>query len=241
MNSVVCIARKELASFFNSPVAYVVLGVFLAISGSLFFFFSPLFILNDASMRSFFSLMPVIFMFLAPAITMRLIAEERKSGTIEMLLTLPVREWEVVAGKYLAALSMVVIGVLCTLPWPFSLSLLTAPGAGMDWGPIAGGYLGTVLLSSSFLAVGMWASSLGKDQIVGFIVGLAICFCLWFPDKVAIFLPASLGSALEFLSADFHFENISRGVIDARDVLYYVTVTAIGLIATTRTLASVKK
>lgn len=241
MNSVIRIAQKELQSFFNSPVGYVVLGVFLALTGSLYFFFSPLFILNDASMRHFFGLMPVVFMFLAPAITMRLIAEERKSGTIESLLTLPVREWEVVAGKYLAAVVMVGVGVAFTISYPISLSLVTAEGASLDWGPIVGGYIGTMLLSSSFIAVGMWASALGKDQIVGFIVGLAVCFLLWFPDQVAIFLPASLGEVLKYLSANHHFQNIGRGVIDTRDVLYYVTVTAIGLIATTRTLASVRK
>lgn len=241
MKNVIRIARKELASFFNSPTGYVVLGVFLALSGSLYFFFSPLFILNDASMRHFFGLMPVVFMFLAPAITMRLIAEERKSGTIESLLTLPVKEWEVVVGKYLAALAMVAVGVAFTVSYPISLSMITAEGVSLDWGPIAGGYIGTILLASGFIAVGMWASSLGKDQIVGFIVGLAICFLLWFPDQVAIFLPESLGEVLKYLSANHHFQNIGRGVIDTRDLLYYVTVTAIGLIATTRTLASVRK
>jgi ABC-2 type transport system permease protein len=241
MKNVLRIAKKELSTFFNSPVAYVVLGVFLALSGALYFFFSPLFIYNDASMRGFFSLMPVVFMFLAPAITMRLIAEERKSGTIESLLTLPLQEWEVVVGKYLAALAMVAIGVAFTISYPISLTLITAPGTSLDWGPVLGGYIGTMLLSSAFIAVGMWASSLGKDQIVGFIVGLAVCFLLWFPDQVAIFMPETLGNFLKYLSANHHFQNVARGVVDPRDLLYYGTVTAIGLIATTRMLASVRK
>jgi ABC-2 type transport system permease protein len=241
MSATLRITRKELASFFNSPVAYVVLGMFLSVTGALYFFFSPLFIVNNATLRPFFSLMPLVFMFLAPAITMRLIAEERKSGTIESLLTLPVKEWEVVAGKYLAALVMVAIGMVFTITYPVSIAMLTAPGQSLDWGPVVGGYVGTMLLSSSFIAVGMWASSLGKDQIVGFIVGLTICFLLWLPDQIAIFVPEMLGNLMKSISANYHFENIARGVLDTRDVLYYVTVTVIGLIATTRTLASVRK
>ena len=234
------IARREFSTFFNSPVGYVVLGVFLAVSGFLFFFVGPLFLRGDANMRPFFGLMPVIFMFFAPAITMRLIAEERKSGTIENLLTLPVREWEVVVGKYAAAMGMVAVALAFTLPYPLSLSAITAPGASMDRGPVIAGYVSTLLLSSSFLAVGMWASALGKDQILGFIVGLAMCFALWIPDQISIFFPESFGSFLQFLSANHHFESIARGVIDTRDVLYYVTVTAVGLIGTTRMLASVR-
>ena len=241
MNRVFRIAQREFAAFFNSPVAYVVLGVFLALCGVLFFFFGPLFIRNDASLRSFFGLMPVVFMFLAPAVTMRLVAEERKRGTIEGLLTLPVREWEVVAGKFLGALGMVLVGLAFTLPYPLSLAALTAPQVSLDWGPVIGGYVGSILLAASFIAVGLWASALGKDQIVGFIVGLAVCFALWIPDQVSIFFPETLGAALQFLSANFHFQNIARGVIDSRDVLYYVTVTATGLIGTTRLLENVRK
>jgi ABC-2 type transport system permease protein len=235
------IARRELSAFFNSPIAYIVLGVFLVVSGYLFFFFSGLFIVGKASMRGFFGLAPVLFLFLAPAITMRLIAEERKSGTLETLMTLPVKEWEIVAGKFLAAVGTVFVCMLFTLPYPLSLYALTAANASFDWGPVIGGYLGVMLMSSSFIAWGMWASAMNKNQIVGFIVGLALCFALWIPDRVAIVLPDTLGGIAQYLSVNYHFENVARGVIDTRDLFYYLTVTAIGLLATTRQLASVRQ
>jgi ABC-2 type transport system permease protein len=235
------IARRELSTFFSSPIAYIVLGVFLAIAGYLFFFFSGLFIAGKASMRPFFGLAPILFMFLAPAITMRLIAEERKSGTFEILMTLPVREWEVVAGKFLAAFATIAVALLFTVPWALSLVSVTAKDAVFDWGPVIGGYLGVLLMSSAFIAVGLFASALQKNQIVGFIVGLALCFLLWFPDKVAFVLPTGLAEIAQYLSVGYHFENIARGVIDTRDLFYYLTVTAIGLLATTRVLASVRK
>src|SRR5262249_45743666 len=128
MSGTLRIARRELASFFNSPIAYIVLGVFLVVAGYLFFFFSGLFIAGKASMRGFFGLAPVLFLFLSPAITMRLIAEERKSGTLENLMTLPVKEWEIVAGKFLAAIATVGICMLFTLPYPLSLTSLVADG-----------------------------------------------------------------------------------------------------------------
>ena len=235
------IARRELATFFNSPVAYIVLGVFLAIAGYLFFFFSGLFIVGKATMRPFFGLAPILFMFLVPAITMRLIAEERKSGTFETLMTLPVREWEIVAGKFLAALATIAIALSFTLPWALSLFAATANDSAFDWGPVIGGYLGVLLMSSAFIAVGLFASALQKNQIVGFVVGLGLCFALWFPDKVAMILPSGLAEIAQYLSVGYHFENIARGVIDTRDLFYYVTVTAIALLATTRVLASVRK
>ena len=235
------IARRELSTFFNSPIAYIVLGVFLAIAGYLFFFFSGLFIVGKATMRPFFALAPILFMFLVPALTMRLIAEERKSGTFETLMTLPVREWEIVTGKFLAALAMIGVALLFTLPWPLSLVSATAKDAAFDWGPVLGGYLGIMLMCSAFIAVGLFASALQKNQIVGFIVGLALCFALWFPDKVAIVLPSGFAEIAQYLSVGYHFENIARGVIDTRDLFYYVTVTVIGLLATTRVLASVRK
>lgn len=235
------IARRELSTFFNSPIAYIVLGVFLAVSSYLFFFFSGIFMMGAATMRPFFGLAPILFMFLVPAITMRLIAEERKSGTFETLMTLPVREWEVVAGKFIAALVTIAIALLFTLPWALSLVSAVEKDAVFDWGPVIGGYLGVLLLSSAFIAWGLFASALQKNQIVGFIVGLALCFLMWFPDKVALLLPASAAAVVQYLSVAYHFENIARGVIDSRDLFYYVTVTAIGLMATTRVLASVRK
>ncbi|MBI1948957.1 MAG: ABC transporter permease subunit [Deltaproteobacteria bacterium] len=241
MHNTLAIARRELTSYFHSPVAHVVLAVFLVVSGWLFFYFSGLLIVGKASMRGFFALCPLLFMLFVPAITMRLIAEERKSGTFEGLMTLPVAEHEVVLGKFLAALSMMCVGLLCTFVYPVSLALIKAPGSALDMGPIIGGYLSAVLLLSSFIAFGMWASALSKNQIIAFILGLLLCFALWIPDKAILILPASLGAAVQYLSVNYHFENIARGVIDVRDVLYYLTVTTIGLVLTTRTIAATRQ
>jgi ABC-2 type transport system permease protein len=133
------------------------------------------------------------------------------------------------------------VGLAFTFFYPFSLVAITAPGNTFDWGPVVGGYIGLVLLASAFIAVGMWASALSKNQIVGFIAGLALCFILWVLDKAILILPASVGELLQYLSVTYHFENVARGVLDTRDVLYYVTVTTIGLLLTTRTLSSVRK
>jgi ABC-2 type transport system permease protein len=241
MKQVIAIMRKELASYFNSPIAYIVLGVFLVTAGWLFFYFSGLFIVGKASMRAFFSFSPLLFMFVVPAITMRLIAEERKSGTLEGLLTLPVTEAQIVLGKFFAALAMICVGLAFTLFYPFSLVAVTAPGNTFDWGPVIGGYVGLVLLAGAFIAVGMWASALSKNQIVGFIAALALCFVLWVLDKAILILPASIGAVFQYLSVTYHFENVARGVIDSRDLLYYVTLTTIGLLLTTRALSSVRK
>jgi ABC-2 type transport system permease protein len=239
MGTTLAVARREFRSFFNSPVAYIVLGGFLLTAGWLYF--STLFVAGQASLRGFFGVAPVLFVVFAPAVTMRLIAEERKSGTLELLLTMPLNDWQVVTGKFLAALGMVGVGLLLTLPYPLSVAALTAPGASFDWGPVMMGYVGLLLLASSFLAIGLWASALSRNQIVGFIIGLVLCFAFYFVDKFAVVLPQTLSEFLQYLSVDYHFDNIARGVLDSRDVLFYVTLTVVGLALTTRTLSNVRQ
>ncbi|EPX62767.1 gliding motility protein GldF [Cystobacter fuscus DSM 2262] len=239
MGTTLAVARREFRSFFNSPVAYIVLGGFLLTAGWLYF--STLFVAGQASLRGFFGVAPVLFVVFAPAVTMRLIAEERKSGTLELLLTMPLNDWQVVTGKFLAALGMVGVGLLLTLPYPLSVAALTAPGASFDWGPVVMGYVGLLLLASSFLAIGLWASALSRNQIVGFIIGLVLCFAFYFVDKFAVVLPQTLSAVLQYLSVDYHFDNIARGVLDSRDVLFYVTLTVVGLALTTRTLSNVRQ
>ncbi len=239
MNPTLAIAKREFRTFFSSPIAYIVLGGFLLVAGWLYF--GTLFLAGQASMRAFFAIAPVLFVVFAPAVTMRSIAEERKSGTLELLLTMPLKDWEVVTGKFLAALGMVAVGLVWTLPYPFTVASLTAPGVAFDWGPVAAGYLGLLLMASSFLAMGLWASAMSRNQIVGFIVGLLLCFSFYFVDKFAILLPESIGQAVEYLSVDFHFENIARGVLDTRDLLFYGSLTAAGLVLTTRSLAAARQ
>ena len=239
MNTTYCIARRDFQAYFNSPVAYVVLGVFLLVLGYLFF--STLFLAGFASMRGFFSVAPILFVVFGPAITMRLISEERKTGTIEQLLTLPISNFEVVLGKFLAALGIVVVGLLFTLPYVVSVSLLTPADTPFDYGPVIGGYIGLVLLASAFLALGLFASSLTKNQIVAFIIGLALCFFFYFVDKFAVLMPAQIGAVLEYISVDYHFGNIARGVVDTRDLVYYISLIAIFLVLTERSLRRDKR
>jgi ABC-2 type transport system permease protein len=150
---------------------------------------------------------------------------------------LPIKDSQVVMGKFFAGLAIVSVGLILTLPYAFSVASLTSEKASFDWGPVIGGYLGLLLMAASFIALGLWASSLSRNQIVGFIVGLLLCFAFYIIDRTAIFLPASLGTIFEFLSVDYHFRNIARGVLDSRDLLFYFSLTGVGLVLTTRSLS----
>jgi ABC-2 type transport system permease protein len=223
MRQIKPIFRKEFAAYFVSPIAYIVISIFLLVTGWLFF--STFFLFNQANLRNFFSLLPITFSFVVPAVTMRLFSEEFNVGSYEVLLTLPVTFADVVLGKFLAAVAFVSAMLIPTLSYPVTISLLGE----LDWGPVVGGYVGTVLLAGAFAAVGLFASSLTRNQIVAFIIGVAICFSLTLVDKMLFFLPQSLLGLLEYLGAGFHFENISKGVIDSRDILYFLSVSFVGL------------
>jgi ABC-2 type transport system permease protein len=226
MRQVPHIFKKEFRTYFVSPIAYIVISIFLIVIG--WFFFSTFFLINQASLRNFFALLPIIFAFVIPAVTMRLFAEELNVGTYEILLTMPVTFRDVVVGKFLASLAFVAAMLLPTLAYPITVSFL----GDLDWGPVIGGYVGAILLGASFSAVGLFASSLTRNQIVAFIIGVAICFAMVLIDKILFFLPTPLVGVLEYLGADFHFENISKGILDSRDILYFLSVTFVGLYAT---------
>lgn len=215
MNNVLTIFRREMRSYFNSPVAYIVITLFLLISG--YFFSSTLFLINSADLRSLFNISSFVLMFFIPAVTMRLLAEERRSGTIEILVTMPVKDSEIVLGKFLAAFALTALSILLT----FVAYITVASLGNADFGASFGGYLGLLLMSAVYISIGVFTSSLTQNQIVAFIVGFVIIFALFMLDKVLPFLPAALASAFEFLSIDYHFRNISRGVIDTRDLIYY--------------------
>jgi ABC-2 type transport system permease protein len=209
------IFSKELRSFFNSPVAYIVIVVFLVILG--WFFTSNLFIANISSLRTVFEMTPFLLLFFAPAITMRLITEEEKSGTLELLITKPVRESEIIVGKFLAAWALYVFTLAPTLCYYVIVSLI----GHLEIGPVVGGYLGLLLVGGVFLAVSIVGSALTENQVVAFIVSFLIVFGLFMLDKVLIYLPVSLATVFEYISVDYHFSNIARGVIDSRDIIYY--------------------
>jgi ABC-2 type transport system permease protein len=224
--------KRELKSYFNSPIAYIVITIFLLISG--WFFFNNLFLINQASLRGLFSIVPFVFMFLAPAISMRLLSEEKRSGTIEVLVTLPVKDWEIILGKYLSALILLSIAVLLTLTYALTLSFL----GNLDEGALIGGYLGLILVGATYLSVGVFTSSLTKNQVIAFVVSFVIVFILFMLDKVVFYFPGILGTFLEYLSVDYHFSNIARGVIDTRDLIYYFSVIFFFLILAIRSLES---
>ncbi|MEA2699101.1 MAG: gliding motility-associated transport system permease protein [Myxococcales bacterium] len=234
MSPALVISKREIRTYFNSPIAYIVVTVFTIITGYLFF--TQLFIEKQADMRGLFGVMPLLFMFLVPAITMRLLAEEKGSGTLELLITMPVRDWEIVVGKFLAALALICTALALTLVFALTVKSMGP----LDKGPTIGGYIGLVLMGGAYASIGLMASSYTRNQIVAFIVSFAICFALYLLGRISQFVPESLQGLFSFLSIDTHFENISRGVIDSRDVIYYVSVMAVCLLLATLSLESRK-
>lgn len=223
MRQVVHIFRKEFSGYFISPIAYIVISIFLVVIG--WFFFSTFFLFNQANLRNFFSLLPLTLAFVIPAVTMRLFAEELNIGSYELLLTMPVTFHDVILGKFFACLAFIATMLVPTIAYPIIVSMLGQ----LDWGPVIGGYIGTILLAGAFAAIGLFASSLTRNQIIAFIVGTAICFMITMIDKMLFFLPQSLLGILSYLGAGYHFQNISKGIIDSRDILYFVSVAFIGL------------
>ena len=223
MRQVAHIFRKEFSAYFVSPIAYIVISIFLLVTG--WFFFATFFLFNQADLRTFYTLLPVVFSFVIPAITMRLISEELNIGSDEILFTMPVTFADVVLGKFLASVALIVAMLIPTLAYPLTVSFIGQ----LDWGPVIGGYMGAVFLGAAFSAVGLFASALTRNQIIAFIIGLAICFTLTLIDKLLFFLPQSLLGIFSYLGADFHFQNIAKGIIDSRDILYFVSVCFVGL------------
>lgn len=231
MDNILVIFRRELRSYFDSPAAYVVMIFFLLVSG--YFFTSNLFLANQANLRTLFGIVPLLFMFFIPAISMRLIAEEKKSGTIELLFTYPLKDSEIIVGKYLAALGLIAVLLAFTLFYTISVSTL----GDMDGGQVVAGYLGLLLLAGAYLALGTLASALTENQIVAFIIALAFSFFFFILDKILFYMPSSLANILEYLAIEYHFNNISRGVIDSRNLLYYGSLIFVGLLFASHALS----
>jgi ABC-2 type transport system permease protein len=225
MKNIRHILGKELKSYFIAPIAYIVIAIFLLITG--WFFFSTFFLYNQASLRNFFGLLPIIFSFIIPAVTMRLFSEELYVGSYEILMTLPLTFTEVIVGKFLAAVTFIMIMLLPTLSYTVTIAMLGK----VDLGPIIGGYIGAIFLGALFSAIGLLASSLTRNQIIAFIIGMSICFALTLIDKMLFFLPESLLGVLQNIGADFHFQNIAKGIIDSRDILYFASTSFIALYA----------
>jgi ABC-2 type transport system permease protein len=232
MTNTMTILRRELAAYFNSPLAYIVVTVFLLACGIVFF--SQAFLAQQATMRDFFGYAPFVFLFFAPAVSMRLLAEEKRSGTLELLITMPVGDWEVVLGKFFAAVVLLGVATLMTLAYPVTLSFM----GDMDWGSVAGGYLGLLLLWSAYIAIGLMVSSWTKNQVIAFIISWAITFTLYICGKLLLLMPDWLVPLIGYLSPDTHFSNIAKGVIDSRDVIYFLSITGVCLFLAVQSLAS---
>ncbi len=227
MQNIKHIFKKEFKAYFFSPIAYIVISVFLIIVGWLFF--STFFLDRQANMTRFFSLLPVAFAFVVPAITMRLFSEEINIGSYEILLTMPVTFRDIIVGKFLAAVGFIGVMLVPTLFYALSITFLGK----LDWGPVIGGYLGAILLGATYCSIGILASSITRNQVVAFIIGMAVCLALTlFIDFMLFFLPSFLVGIFQFLSANYHFKNIAKGVIDLRDILYFVSVSFVVLYGT---------
>ena len=243
------IFKKEMRLYFTSPVAYVIGGIFLLLAGYFFYNIFAFFTMasmqsamnpgmgrelnvTDSVLRPLLSNVSVILLLLMPMVTMRLFAEERRSGTIELLLTYPVRDGAVLVGKYLAAFALCVIMLLFTLLYPAMLFYF----ARLEWGPVATGYLGLLLLGATFLAVGIFASSLTENQIVASIVTFGILLMFWVVGWSADYVGGAWGKVLSDLSIIEHFDSFGKGVLDTKDVVYYLNFIVLALFLTLRSL-----
>ncbi len=235
MKQIWIISRRELQSFFNSLMAYIILVTFLGFSGFFTWLFgSDVFFVKQASLQSFFGIAYWTLFFFIPALTMRLFAEENRSGTIELLVTKPINDWQLVLGKFLSTLLLIIIALVLTLPYYITVANLGP----VDHGAVWSGYLGLILMSAAYISIGIFTSSISNNQIVGYMLALfiGIFFQIIF-GLLAGNLSGFIGSILDYLSLSTHFESISRGVIDTKDLIYFLSIIFIGLVLTEGNLA----
>jgi ABC-2 type transport system permease protein len=231
MRNIKAMYYKEIKAYFNSPMAYIFLVIFAIITG--YFFTRTFFLFNQSDMRSLFNIVPLVYLFFIPAITMSLIAREKNIGTMEIMATLPLKDIDFVIGKFLAAFSLVLAGLLVT---SIQFITLIQVGTNIDYGAIFTGYLGLALVGALYCSVGTFASSITDNQVVAFIIGIFIVIIFFLMDKMLIFVPTSLTSLIQYLSVDYHLSNISRGVIDTRNLIYFGSFIGFFLFTTVRVL-----
>jgi ABC-2 type transport system permease protein len=232
MKNIWVIGKREFVSYFSSPIAYVAISVFLVVVGLKFFIVDSFFETGEASLRSFFELVPVFFVFYLPAVAMRLISEEKRLGTFELLATLPVSDAEIVLGKFVGALGFLMVTLLLTLFYPLLLGNLGDP----DGGAILGGYIGLLLIGMSFLSISIMTSSWTGSQIVAYIVGAVVSSLFYFIDAILKAFWEGAKDVAAYVSFDTHFTNFTRGVVDTRDLVFFLSMTAIGLVIATFSL-----
>lgn len=237
------ILLREIKSFFGSPIGYLVIAVFLLLNGLFLWVFEGDYnILNSgfADMSPFFTIAPWILIFLIPAVTMRSFSDEKKQGTLELLLTKPLNMWQIVNGKFLGAMLLIVIAIIPTLIYVYVISTLGMPEGNIDLGSTMGSYFGLLFLIASYAAIGIFTSTLSENQIVAFILAVFLCFFFYYAfEGLSTYLP-NAENIISAFGMESHFKSMSRGVIDTRDVLYFLSITIAFLSFTVFKLKSLK-
>jgi len=231
MRNINTVCKRELGGFFNSPMAYIFLVIFAIVNG--YFFTNTFFLFGQSDLRVLFDIVPLVYLFFIPAVSMGLIARENNLGTMETMSTMPLNSYEFVIGKFLAAFLLILLGLVAT---SIHLFTLISVGTNVDYGAIFSGYLGLALMGGTYAAIGTYASSVTENQVVAFIVGVFIVLVFFMLDKTLVFVPTSIAGFVQFLAVDYHLSNISRGVIDSRNLVYFFSVIGFFIFLTIQTL-----
>ena len=235
MSTIYTIFKKEFLGYFTSPMAYIFLVVFSLTNG--YFFSNTFFLIGQSDLRSLFNIIPMVYLFFIPAITMSLIAKEKNAGTMEVLCTLPIKDYELIIGKFLSSISLIIVGLFFT-----SIHFITLMkfGTNIDYGAIFTGYLGLFFVGALYASIGTFASSLFDNQVISFIVAVFIVMIFFLFDKLLIFVPSFIAGFIQYLSVGFHASSISRGVIDSRNIIYFISVIGFFIFMTIQILNSRK-
>ena len=235
MNNIIYIYLKELRSYFNGPMAYIFLIIFSLVNG--YFFSNTFFIFGQSDMRALFQIIPLVYLFFIPAISMSIIAKEKNSGTMEVISTLPIKEYEFVLGKYFASITLILVALILT---GVHLANLIAVGSNIDYGAVFTGYLGLFLAGSVYASMGIFASSLTDNPVIAFIIAIFFVLFFFLVDKLLIFIPNTVSGIFQYISIDYHLSNISKGVIDTRNILYFISLIGLFILLTIESLSSKK-
>ena len=235
MNNIIHIYLKELRSYFNGPMAYIFLVIFSLVTG--YFFSNTFFIFGQSDMRALFQIVPLVYLFFIPAITMGIISKEKNIGTMEVMCTLPIKDHEFVLGKYLAILTLLEVALFLTGIMFINLVFV---GTNIDYGAVFTGYLGLFLAGAVYASMGLFASSLTDNQVVGFIIAIFFVLIFFLIDKLLIFMPHSIAGTMQYLSIDYHLSNISKGVLDTRNLIYFFSMITLFIMLTVESLNSRK-
>ena len=231
MRNIKTIFLREIRAYFNSPMAYIFLVIFAIING--YFFTNTFFLINQSDLRILFGIIPIVYLFFIPAVSMGLIAGEQNTGTIEIITTLPITNSEFVIGKFLAAFTLILLGLAATVVHFITLVYV---GTNVDYGALFSGYFGLALIGAAYASIGTFASSITENQVVAFILGVFVVLVFYLMDKMLLFVPSGLSGFIQYLSVEYHLSNISRGVIDSRNLIYFASIVGFFLFLTIQSI-----